>query len=121
MNPTIAIVMWVVAVITTHGLPLLTWWLHLRGTMQHENTRRRYLIAIADALPEGGQISEECSDGTWMRLGIDRGRRSKSKRGERGVQQPPSSTRLSDPGQKGHDTASQQCSSARALIVRVDR
>jgi hypothetical protein len=74
MSPTITIVLWTITVIVGHGLPMLVWWLRLRWQLQQELARQQYLVAIAHALPVGGRIIEERSDGTWVRLGMTRGR-----------------------------------------------
>lgn len=72
MNPIITIAVWVVTVITAHGLPMLAWWLRVRWQIQQENARLQHLVTIVHTLPRGGQIVEERSDGTWLRLGVGR-------------------------------------------------
>lgn len=78
MSPIISIVVWTVLVTAVHGSQMFAWWLRLRWQIQQENARRQYLVTIAHALPRGGQIVEERSDGTWLRLGIAPGPRTES-------------------------------------------
>lgn len=65
-------VMGIATVVTAHGLTLLAWWLRLRWQAHQEHARRQDLIALARALPDGGQIHEGHSDGTWTRLAVTR-------------------------------------------------
>jgi hypothetical protein len=65
---------WIVAVITAHGITLLAWWLRLRWQARQESAQRQDLITLARALPEGGEIHERHSDGTWTRLAVTRAR-----------------------------------------------
>lgn len=74
MSPIVMVVLWILMVIIGHGLPILVRWLQLRWQMQQEHTYRRDLVAIARALPVGGRIVEEHSDGTWRRLDVACGR-----------------------------------------------
>lgn len=64
--------MWIVAVITGHVLAMFAWWLRLGWQAQQEHVHRQDLIALARALPDGGQIHEGYSDGTWTRLAVTR-------------------------------------------------
>jgi hypothetical protein len=64
--------MWIATVITAHGLTLFAWWLRLCWQAQQEHAHRQDLIALARALPDGGQIHEGHSDGTWTRLAVTR-------------------------------------------------
>lgn len=63
---------WIVTVITAHGLTLLAWWLRLRWQAHQQRAHRQDLIALARALPEGGEIHERHSDGTWTRMAVTR-------------------------------------------------
>jgi len=63
------------AVIATHGLSLLGLWLRLRWRVRQEHARRRYLVAIAQALSAGGQIDERTAEGSWLRVAIRPSRR----------------------------------------------
>lgn len=73
---------WVVVVIGAQGsLTLLALGLRLSWQGQQQQERHDYLIAIARALPEGSQIDEGQSDGTWLRLTIDRSQASENDRG----------------------------------------
>lgn len=62
----------IVAVIATHGITLLVWWLRLHLRAHQERAHRQDLIALARALPNGGEIHERNSDGTWTRLAVTR-------------------------------------------------
>jgi hypothetical protein len=62
----------IVTVIATHGITLLVWWLRLRLRAHQERAHRQDLIALARALPDGGEIHERHSDGSWTRLAITR-------------------------------------------------
>jgi hypothetical protein len=64
--------MWIATVITMHGLTQFAWWLRLRWQAQQEHAHRQDLITLARALPDGGQIHERHSDGTWTRLAVSR-------------------------------------------------
>ncbi len=72
MSPNTTAVLWAATVITANGLALLTSWLRIRWQVQREREHHRDLIAMAHALPEGGQIRENRSDGTWTRLAVTR-------------------------------------------------
>lgn len=63
---------WIATVITAYGLPLLAWYLRLRWQDHQKHTHRQDLIELARALPDGGQIHEGYSDGTWTRLAVTR-------------------------------------------------
>lgn len=71
---------WIVTVITAHGIALLAWWLRLHWQAHQERAHRQDLIALADALPDGGEIHERHSDGTWTRLAVTRTRDDDSDR-----------------------------------------
>jgi len=62
--------MWIVTMITVHGLTLFAWWLRRHWQAQQEHVHRQDLIALAHALPDGGRIHEGHSDGTWTRLAV---------------------------------------------------
>jgi hypothetical protein len=73
---------WVVTVISVQGLiSLVTLWLRLRWRAQQQLERHHYLVTIARTLPEGSNIDEGHSDGTWLKLTIDRPQPSGDDRG----------------------------------------
>jgi hypothetical protein len=81
-SPIMTSLVWVVAVVGTRGLLwLFVLRLQLRWQAQRQQERRRYLVAIARALPEGSQIDEGQPDGTWLRLTVDRPRASEADHG----------------------------------------
>ncbi len=80
-EPMISTVVWMAAVVVAHSLSVLALWLRLRWRVQQEHARRRYLVAIARALPEGSQVDEGRSDGTWLRLAIAHARHSDGEHG----------------------------------------
>ncbi|MGH3866769.1 MAG: hypothetical protein ACRDQ4_11640 [Pseudonocardiaceae bacterium] len=64
---------WLVSMICSQRLlSLLALWLRLRWQAHQQQERHHYLVAIARALPEGGQIDEGHPDGTWLKLTIGR-------------------------------------------------
>jgi hypothetical protein len=64
--------MWIATVITAHGLTLFASWIQLRWQVQQEHAHRQDLIAMVCALPDGGRIHEDHSDGSWTRLVVTR-------------------------------------------------
>lgn len=72
MSPITTVSLWVVTAITAHGLTLLTSWLRIRWQVQQEHAHHQDLVAAAQALPNGGQIGEHRSDGTWTHLVVTR-------------------------------------------------
>lgn len=72
MSPITTAVLGAATVIAVNGLALLAAWLRMRWQTQQEHTHRQHLIAIAQALPDGGQIHESRSNGTWTRLAVTR-------------------------------------------------
>lgn len=65
-------VLWGTIVIAAHGVTLLASWLRMRWQAQQELARHHALVAMVQALPEGGQIREDRSDGTWTHLAVTR-------------------------------------------------
>jgi hypothetical protein len=63
---------WIATVITVNGVTLLVWWLRLHWQAHQERSHRQDLIALARALPSGGEIHERHSNGTWTILAVTR-------------------------------------------------
>lgn len=76
MSPITIAGLWAATAITGPGLTLLTAWLRIRWQAQREHVHHQDLVAVAQALPEGGEIRENRSDGTWTRLAVTRAGRA---------------------------------------------
>lgn len=72
MSPIITAALGAVTMLAANGLTLLTTWFRTRWQTQQEHAHHRNLVATASALPQGGQISDDRSDGTWIRLAVTR-------------------------------------------------
>jgi len=83
MSPVIITMVWLAMVIAAHGFGLLALRLRLRlrWRTQQEQVHRQYVVAIAQALPEGSQMDVGHPDGTWLRLAIAPARRSEGNHG----------------------------------------
>jgi hypothetical protein len=51
-------------------LSLLALWLRLRSRIQWEDAHRRSLIAVAQAMPQGGAIHERRADGSCLTFAV---------------------------------------------------
>lgn len=70
MSPITSAVLAGGSALVAHGLTLVSWWLRIRWQLQQDQAHQQYLLEIARALPEGGQIHESRSDGSWTRLAV---------------------------------------------------
>jgi hypothetical protein len=70
MGPITGAVLETATVLTANGLTLLTSWLQIRWQAQQEHAHHQNLVTMVQALLEGGQLPENCSNGTGTCLAV---------------------------------------------------